>query len=486
MSVKIIYKDAAIGAEEKSVIYTNDATEFSEPALLPFGVETEAIATLEPNQWLPGYDIFDNQTIAFWSTAMSGDAGEFAAPPLLKIDMNGQYTSPGIQLQFDPSTGNYCSSVTIRWYRGEQLLDEVTFEPDKPVYFCRNTVIAYSGLEIQLNATNLPHRYARLSQILFGIIRQFERDELRSVKITLQASIISTEAAINTLDFELNSKSDVEFIFQKKQPVFAYDGDDLVCVFYINDSFRRGQNLYNVSTIDAIGVLDEEPFPATIYTDYPAKQLLEDIINGSFELEMESSLESAVVSGYIPDCTRREALHHVVFAICAMIDTSGGYKIWVFRPPTANPKVIPPSRTYTGGSVSTAAIVTEVRVTAHTYSTSGDGSDVVEVDGVRYYHTESVTSISNPEAIVNDKRNVVEIKDATLVSPSNVAAVAQNVYDYYMRRNKHSVRIVMDGERPGDYVTTTTPWGGIVTGNISAMGIVLSGIAAAQCEVIGA
>ena len=74
---------------------------------------------------------------------------------------------------------------------------------------------------------------------------------------------------------------------------------------------------------------------------------------------------------------------------------------------------------------------------------------------------------------------------ASPAASSNVAAVTQHVYDYYMRRQTHSVRIVMDGETPGDYVKTTTPWGSTITGTITSMGILLSGIAAAECEIVG-
>ena len=58
-------------------------------------------------------------------------------------------------------------------------------------------------------------------------------------------------------------------------------------------------------------------------------------------------------------------------------------------------------------------------------------------------------------------------------------------YDYYMRRQTHSVQIVMDKELPGDYVDTTTPWDDHITGTITSMTIKLSGIAAAECDIVG-
>ena len=177
-------------------------------------------------------------------------------------------------------------------------------------------------------------------------------------------------------------------------------------------------------------------------------------------------------------------MQQIVFALRATIDTSASRGVRVRRLTAASPATIPLDRTYTGGSVETAAAVTEIRVTAHNYSTSGSGESV-EVGGTTYYHTTSVTSKTNPNATTQTKPNVIEVRDATLVNSDNVAAVAQHVFDYYMRRQTHSVKIIVDKEAPGDYVQTTTPWGTKITGTITSMDIRLSGIAAAECKIIG-
>ena len=216
-----------------------------------------------------------------------------------------------------------------------------------------------------------------------------------------------------------------------------------------------------------------------------AKTVLESILGGHFDLELSEDLQSEKLTGYIADCTRREALQQVAFALRAVVDTSGSGNVKVWRLPETDPAEIPLNRLYTGGDVSTSAIVTEVRVTAHTYSTSGSGSDTVKVGGKTYYHTTTVTMKTNPNTTASTKPNVIEVKDATLVNSSNVAAVTQHVFDYYMRRQTHGVQIVMDKEMPGDYVTTTTPWEDQITGTITSMSIKLSGIAAADCDIVG-
>lgn len=486
MSVKIVYEDIAVGAQEDATVTATAAQAGSKPADLPTGVEPVPIATMELNHWLLGGDrqLRRSQPIGFWSAQMSDETGAFASPPTITVDFDQQYTSLGIYLRFDTATGDYCSALTIRWYQGSRLLAEKTFYPDGPEYFCENTVEAYSRVVIQLDKTHLPCCRARLSRIMFGIIRTFLLDELRSVKVTEQVDLISAEAAVNALDFELDSKSDVEYMFQLRQPVYAYNGEVLVGVFYISDSSRKGENLYGLSCVDAIGVLDEDTVPAAVYEARPVRGLLEEVLDGKFRLELDPALEVETVTGYLPDCTRREALHQIAFALRAIVDTSGTDAVRVYRLPNDAPDELPPGRVYIGGSVDTSAVVTAVSVTAHSYSRTGSGNDTMEVGGVTWYHTTAVTTIKNPNVTASDKQNVKEIKDATLVNSGNVAAVARTAYDYYMRRNTQRVKIVMSDETPGSHVTAPTPWGSRVTGHISSMSITLSGIAAADCEVM--
>lgn len=487
MSVRILYQDIAAGADEDAAVSTESASPFSDPALLPFGGSGAAIATLEPFSWLldGSREILDGQPVSFWSTAQSDINGNFQDPPEITIDFDERYTAPGLFLTFDPATGEYCRSVTATWFHGVTQISRQEFQPDGAEYFCGKTVESFDRVVLRLNATSLPNRYAKLSSISFGVSREFLRDELRDVRVVEEVSILSSEVAVNTLDFTLDSKSDVEYMFQFKQPVSAYNGERLIGTFYISDSTHRARGLYDVSCIDAIGVLDEDTFPGGIYTEYPAKLLLEEIAGGHFDLEIDAALTAMPVTGCIPECTRREALQQAAFALRAMVDTSGTDKIRVYRDREDRPSRIPAGRTYSGGTVDTSAIVTAVRVTAHRYSTSGGGNDTVTVGGVTYYHTTSVTTITNPNVTASDKQNIIEVKDATLVNPSNVASIAQHIYDYYTKRQTQKVRIVMDGEKPGDHVAAPTPWETSVDGYITSMSIVLSGIAAADCEIVG-
>lgn len=487
MSAKLIYRDVAPGADTDCTVNAIGAGATANVSRLPAGVTNPDFASLEINKWGGGgkVRVYNGEALAFLSAATSGADGAFASPPMLTLTFGSKHTSLGISFRFASESVDYASSLTLAWYQGTTRLAEKTFYPDAPTYFCEQTVQSFNKLVITIHGTNLPYRYARIEQILFGIVREFDGYEIGDVNILQQINLLSAEVAINTLDWTLRSRTGVDYIFQLKQPVLAYNSETLLGVFYIDDRAKRtAENTYQIPCSDALGVLDSDPFPAAIYTGKNAATLLREISGSMFTLEIDAAFAASTVTGYIPDCSRREAMQQVAFAIGAVIDTSGSESIRVYPAPTAL-SAIPAARTYTGGSVEQDAIVTSVVVTYHTYTAGSgtNGDEVITVGGTKYVHTTGTVRVDNPDVAANDKKNVKTVSEATLVNAANAAQVAARVYAYYQRRNKVNSKFVVVGEKPGDYVSIPTAWGQSMTGHIESMKIRLSNTTAADVTI---
>ena len=87
--------------------------------------------------------------------------------------------------------------------------------------------------------------------------------------------------------------------------------------------------------------------------------------------------------------------------------------------------------------------------------------------------------------IATDKQNVIEVADATLVSPDIGQATAQRVYDYYAKRITTNAKIVWTGELLGDCVTLPTAWGTTNAGNLRRMEVKLSNTVVATVASLG-
>lgn len=479
---QVIYKDIAPGADEDAAVSTVGAAAFSVPASLPFGQGAPApIATLEPNLWkLDGtFVLKDEQPVSFWSSELSGVNGLFASNPTITAAFSKQFSSLGVTLVFDTATGDYCSSVNIKWYQGTTLKADQDFVPDAATFFCKQKVLAFDKVVITLKATSKPYRYAKLEQIVFGVYRYFDMTEMRKATIVNDMDLLSAELPISTFRVTIDSRDELEYMFQLKQPLEVLNNGKLISVYYIDQYARQAGSLYDLDCYNAFGVFGEIPFAGGAYSGKSAKALLEEIIAGDFTLSFTAT--DVPLTGAILPGTRRDAIQQVLFALGACAAADGLRGIRVFDAPSTGGGTVDTSRTYQGASAEVASVVTEVRVTAHTYTQSSDGG--VEIGGVKYTDTETVYTVTNPDVTANDKKNVVEVTGCTLVSTSIGQAVAQRVYDDYARRQTSRAKIVWDGEKLGDRITVPNAWGGTETGNIVKMEITLSNTVAASLEV---
>ena len=477
----ILYKDMAPGAAADASFTSTAAASFSDLGLAD-DYESAHIATGELNAWtLDGTaELLDSRKVPFWSSSLSGADGSFSAPPVIEIAFDSQYTAVGATLVFSQAAGEFCRSVNIKWYQGAALKADKDFLPDGPVYYCQQNVSSYDRIVITLKATNLPYRYAKLEQVLFGVLRTFDMTEIRNAKITNQLNLISAEVPVSTLNWTLDSRDHVDYIFQLKQPMEVRNDGYLIGVYYINEHSRTAERLYSLSCQDAFGVRDGATFDGGVYSGKSAKALLSEIVGGDFTVSYTSGVADALLTGVLLPATKRASIQQVLFAwgVCAATDGVDGIRVFTLNDMST---VIDTDHTYTGASITTSAIVTQVKVTAHTYTQDSSGS--VEIGGVKYKDTPTVYEVSNPDVTANDKKNVVEVTGATLVSTTIGQAVAQRVYDYYAMRNTAKAKIVWAGELLGNCVTVPNAWDETSTGNISKMDIALSNTVAANCEI---
>ncbi len=483
MSGRIVYTDVAPGAAEDASFAATGQTGYSTLDLAT-GDNSVPYATLEHNRWvLDGqHIIMYNDNVHFWSSSLSNASCTLSPAPTLTITFDQQYSSLGVTIIGDTATGEYPSSVNIKWYQGATQKASVNFTPDSVVYFCEQRVTSWNKIVITFNKTNLPLHRIRVERILFGIVREFGSDEIISASVINEMDLLSASLPASQLNWTLNSKNTVDYMFQLKQPIEVFDGNTSIGIYYMMQSERVSATIYNVVAQNAIGVLGEQPYAGSVHlSGISAKTLFTNIVGGAFPIDFGSESD-ATLKGVLLKQTKREALQQVLFAWgkCLRCD---GSTLQVFTPPSASPKTITKSKTYNGVTVSTAPIVTAVNVIAHTYTQADNGN--VEVLGVKYNDVQTVYTVTNPDVTANDLQNVIDVENATLVSTTNASAVASRVFNYYLRRNTHHSRIIYDGEKLGDRLTQPTQWNTTQTGNVQAITITLSGIVAADVETLG-
>lgn len=484
MSVKLKYGDIALGADDRATAVSHSAEVFCDLSKIPYGTDDANIyAALESGLWaLDGsVKVRRNEVIPFWSAEISDENGDFSTVPSIAVTLSQQISSSGITII---ASGDCLpSKIRLRWMRGAASLETMEIVPSENQIICNHAVENYDGLVVEILGTALPFRRARIDCIMFGINRTFTRETLSAVQIIQEIDPSSRMLAAGILDFDVFEKN-VDFIFQRKQVVTAYDGDRLMGVFYLKEADRKTVSRYGVECTDIIGLMDDEPYPDTVFQGVTAYEAAVQICRRS-TVYMDDGLKSIPISGTLKGKSYRQALQQLCLSICAVATTWGTDGIIIRSlPELGDAEELNEDRIRVDASMKKRDIITMVRVTSHSYSRTGSGTPI-RINGEDWYDTEAVVSIVNPDTSEQDQNNVIEVKDGTLISPERAGIVADHIMQHGRKRGSMNFKFRLDSESIGDAVSVVTPWNTRVTGHIVKASIVLSGIMVSDTEVVG-
>lgn len=565
--LKIVYGDIALGAKENAEYSCNDGGHLDS---LKIKHSFPDVALNYPgysmlNGEYKNYDAFPEA--GYISRAVSDESGIFQTGiiqpgaalfphkglypsshfevPTLTATFSDRYSSQGISLIFNDHSGDYCSQLTITWYRNTEELARETFYPDDYEYFCYHPVEYYDKVTIAFEKTSRPYRPVFLTDIQYGLGRTFLDDEAKNVDCCIEISPISEEISINMLNFTIRSKSNIAFNFQRRQQMKLYFDENIIGIFYLKSGKRVSKTDYEVNTEDAVGLLDTSEFKGGIYNDEPVKNVVAAIFEDQgIDYFLDQTLQDLTVTGYLPAGSRRDALAQVAFAIGASVNTAYDLNLYIYP---RNTGIIKPhaglhpgaglkpgmrvtkesftkANTMSGLTIDHSDITTGARVYAHTYIKSDESEELykdtltgtaeitfseahhslaitggtikaygdnwatitgtggeVVLTGKKYTHLTTIHEKTNPN--ISQNENLVEVKEATLVNPKNVNEVLDRVYDYYSSNESVSCRVLLNEEELGDIVSVDTDFDGTRIGAIKKMDFTFTRELTAEVEI---
>ena len=343
MGVKVKYGDIAPGAKESFEINIDDKTSFvSIGQLSEYNLDVKKYANpCELYQTildgstdiLPEYP--EDVNMGLWSQSISGADGSFSTPiEMVLVSTDTKYSSIGLTFIFDMHNNIFCNSLNIKWYQvdfdnnTETLLEGADFTPNSALYFCQKTVEYYNKIVVTFNSLNMPYNRLKISSIDYGYGTYFYGDELLDTKVIQEINPISETIPISPFDFRLNSKTNIAYSFQDKQPITVYFDDELIATEFVDTSTRLSRTQWNVKCEDYVGILDRLEFWGDIYVNKNAGDLLEEIFTlCKIPYTIDAQISNMVVNGYMPICSARKAVQLVCLAVGAVVITANSDKL---------------------------------------------------------------------------------------------------------------------------------------------------------------
>ena len=321
MSLQVKYADAPVGAQRNASITAATGQPFSYPDALQNQAADIPWATFEPMGWpLDGSRILLSDTpeeMGWWSNICSNADGNFTAPPTLVMTVPRPYSANGITLSFCPSLGQWCSQVQVLWYLGDTLCKWIMCYPDTAEWIVDCPVANFDKVEICLLKTNIPGHFAKLRQLQIGRVFLFLGDEIVNVRLLNEIDPSLCSMPVDTMTVDIRDRTGRALHPQKDQSIHLYRDGTEIAAHYITDATRQSKHNYRFRCQSAIGCL-EDTFFGGIYEDYPLHTLLQAVL-GEYPFYVDAAFAEETLNGYLPVCTRRQALQQIAFAVGAVI-----------------------------------------------------------------------------------------------------------------------------------------------------------------------
>lgn len=510
MGVKIKYGNIAPEAKENFVTSVTDVAEFVDLSELKqynlrvgnYANPCELYQTILDGTQSVFPDNPQSTNMGYWSESISGADGVFSPEIVLTLNSEWRYSSQGLTFTFDTYNNIFPKKMNIKWYRVDRttqeeiLLSNEDFEPDSAFYLCQNTVEYYNKIVITVSALNMPYNRLKIMSIDYGYGTVFGRDELRSVKIIQEIDPISLSIPINTCDFTLDSKTDMEYSFQKKQELTISFNNKLIAASFVKQSKHPGKRLWDIQSEDYVGIMENITYNGGLFSDVDCYELLDEILTAAkIPHTIDEALKGVPISGHIPICKVRRAVQMICFVVGAIADTSHSSTLDIKIPTATSTQYIDKNRIRRPQNFVDSDIVTEVQLEGHSYSPIDeevvifDANEATPDDNMRIEFTEPLHSLNivNGEklesganyAVINadancvltgrkykdytktkamlnelvsptELKNVKKITGETLVSPQNIDAILARCAAYYFNPRKTDI-IIEEGYKSVKY-----------------------------------
>jgi hypothetical protein len=199
-------------------------------------------ATLELNRWaldgtqevIPEGGGYTEQGVVL--DRLSDGEGNFTDPPMLTRTFTKDHALHGLTLTFDSRCGDWPTSLTIRFYRGGELVDEQTADVTTQTAVILTEQDYVDGAEILFN-TALPYHRPRVEYVLYGLQVSYNGSNLTTLTQSHDVDPISRRLPKETASVTLIDYSN------------TYDPDNPAGFFrYIEEKARlRIQHGYTVA-----------------------------------------------------------------------------------------------------------------------------------------------------------------------------------------------------------------------------------------------
>ena len=290
------------------------------------------------------------------SESISGLDRRFVTPPIVRIDLAMPLGFIGLTFNFITHCYCYPTEMDIVVYLGGSVVDTITIYPDNAQYTMEQPIPECDRIDLIFRETCFPYFRVRLEQIMFGVTKTFDANNLTTTSWERDVDLLSAKLpkemfSFTALDIDKdynpeNAEGIWEYV-EEGMPVlfeYGYTLDDGSVEWVLGGNYRTSGEITSISE----GYISKVTFNSTseltqltgtaykgVYRDVPITlyQLAINVLDhaGIANYEVDEALQDIDVHLPMPAIPFKEALQLIANAGRAVLYTDRTGKIIIRR-----------------------------------------------------------------------------------------------------------------------------------------------------------
>lgn len=203
-------------AQADAVTSDNGHVDYSNVGQISDSVEKNPVkyATLESNIWLldGSFAILPNNAPygnnGYIGNELSGDDGSYTIIPTITVSFSEVFENviPGISITWAESYNEWADTFRVKAYNGDEIVAQKTIEGnDSLSSFVELDIENYDKITIEVLKWSLPHRRARIKELILGIVQTFTRAEIMNFSHKMTVDPLSASLPKSEIVFEVKN-----------------------------------------------------------------------------------------------------------------------------------------------------------------------------------------------------------------------------------------------------------------------------------------
>lgn len=161
--------------------------------------------------------------LGWWSDVIADENGVFNPPQAVTWTFGEEHNSMGLTIYFDVLAGEYAAEFDIDVFRldGTPIAHESVEGNISTSYVWVHGLDNYGKIIITIRKWGRPYRRARITEMDFGVIKEYDGDKLIKVSLVEQMNIVGDTLPANELKFTIDN-SDKEFNILNPQGFYRF------------------------------------------------------------------------------------------------------------------------------------------------------------------------------------------------------------------------------------------------------------------------